>query len=167
MILAIDVYYIDDTAKSVGVLFDWNDAQPQEVIIDIKQGVAEYVPGEFYKRELPCIEALLKKIPLEKVETIIIDGHIYVDDSLKYGLGGYVWELLAKKIPIIGVAKNAFHSNTTTVVPVYRGESKKALYVSAIGMDITTAVTHLEKMHGEYRFPSILKELDTITKIQD
>lgn len=167
MILAIDVYYIDDTAKSVGVLFDWNDAQPQEVFVDLKQGVAAYVPGEFYKRELPCIEALLRKILLEKVETIIIDGHIYVDDLLTYGLGGYVWELLEKKIPVIGVAKNAFHSNAATVVPVYRGESKKALYVSAVGLDLETAVSHLEKMHGAYRFPSILKELDTITKIQE
>jgi deoxyribonuclease V len=167
MILAIDVYYIDDTAKSVGVLFDWNDAQPQEVIIDIKKGVAAYIPGEFYKRELPCIEALLKKIPLEKVETIIIDGHIYVDDSLQYGLGGYVWELLAKKIPIIGVAKNAFHSNKSSVVALYRGESKKPLYVSTIGIEIATAVTNLQKMHGDFRIPSILKELDTITKVKD
>ncbi|WP_262494690.1 endonuclease V [Flavobacterium davisii] len=167
MILAIDVYYINEIAKSVGVLFDWKDIHPQEVIIDIKEGVAEYVPGEFYKRELPCIEALLKKIPLEKIKIIIIDGHIYVDDSLKYGLGGYVWELLEKKIPIIGVAKNAFHSNTSTVVPLYRGESKKPLYVSAIGMEITEAVTHLQNMQGDFRIPSILKELDTITKNQN
>lgn len=167
MILAIDVYYIEDTAKSVGVLFDWNDAQPQEVIIDMKHGVEEYVPGQFYKRELPCIEALIQKISLEKVETVIIDGHIYVDDSLKYGLGGYVWELLGKKIPVIGVAKNAFHSNKSTVESIYRGDSKKPLYISVIGMDIKEAVAHLKKMHGDYRFPSILKELDTITKIQD
>ncbi|OXA75885.1 endonuclease V [Flavobacterium columnare] len=164
MILAIDVYYIDDIAKSVGVLFNWEDAEPKETIIDIKQGIEEYIPGEFYKRELPCIEALLKKIPLEKLEIIIIDGHIYVDDSLKYGLGGYVWELLEKKIPIIGVAKNAFHSNKTTVEPVYRGESKKPLYVSTIGIEIGKAVGHLKNMHGNFRIPSILKELDTITK---
>ncbi|AEW85768.1 endonuclease V [Flavobacterium columnare] len=167
MILAIDVYYVNNTAKSVGVLFNWEDTEPTEIIIDTKEGIEEYVPGEFYKRELPCIEALLKKIPLEKIEIIIIDGHIYVDDSLKYGLGGYVWELLDKKIPIIGVAKNAFHSNKSTVEPIYRGESKKPLYVSAIGIEIATAVIHLQNMYGDFRIPSILKELDTITKIQD
>jgi deoxyribonuclease V len=167
MILAIDVYYIEDTAKSVGVLFDWKDARPQEVIVAIKHGIEEYVPGQFYKRELPCIEALLQKISLDNVEIIIIDGHIYTDDSLKYGLGGYVWELLEKKIPIIGVAKNAYHSNAATVQEVYRGESNKPLYVSAIGMEISEAVTYLQNMHGEYRFPTILKELDTITKIKD
>lgn len=167
MILAIDVYYIEDTAKSVGVLFEWSDAQPQEVFIDIKQGVEAYVPGEFYKRELPCIEALLKKIPMEKVETVIIDGHIYVDDSLKYGLGGYVWELLGKKIPVIGVAKNAFHSNKSTVEALYRGDSNKPLYVSVLGMERAVAVTHLQNMQGDFRIPSILKVLDTITKIND
>jgi len=31
MILAIDVYYIGDTAKAVGVLFCWKDEAPQQV----------------------------------------------------------------------------------------------------------------------------------------
>ena len=164
MILAIDVYYIENTAKSVGVLFEWEDEQAREVIIDTFEGVSDYEPGAFFKRELPCITSLLQKIPLEKIDLIVVDGYVYVDDALKYGLGGYVWEYLDPKIPVIGVAKNSFHANKNTVFPLYRGESKKPLYISAIGMDVMDAVSCIQKMKGNYRFPTILKSLDTMTK---
>ncbi|MCL9807748.1 endonuclease V [Flavobacterium luminosum] len=82
-------------------------------------------------------------------------------------MGGYVWELLGKKIPVIGVAKNTFHSNKSTVEALYRGDSNKPLYVSVLGMERAVAVTHLQNMHGDFRIPSILKVLDTITKIND
>lgn len=164
MILAIDVYYIENTAKSVGVLFEWEDQEAREIIIDTIEGVSDYEPGAFFKRELPCIESLLQKIPLEKIDLIVVDGYVYVNDQLKYGLGGYVWEYLEQKIPIIGVAKNSFHANKSTVVPLYRGESKKPLYISAIGIDLEVAVACIERMKGEYRIPTILKSLDMVTK---
>jgi len=63
MILAIDVAYSDRTAWAAGVLFlAWDsDALERELIVRI-EGVADYVPGHFYRRELPCILRLLSEI---------------------------------------------------------------------------------------------------------
>lgn len=58
MILAIDVYYIDNRAKSVGVLFHhWTDLTSviEQVITDYQDNVEPYQSGQFYQRELPCI----------------------------------------------------------------------------------------------------------------
>ncbi|HEY6142185.1 MAG TPA: endonuclease V [Flavobacterium sp.] len=164
MILAIDVYYKENEAKVVAVLFNWENETPQSIVIDEIRGIEDYVSGEFYKRELPCIESILQKVDLNDIEAVIIDGHIYVDDDGTFGLGGYTWESLVKKIPVIGVAKTSFFRNKNTVKEVFRGESKKPLYVSSIGIDLDIATNLIKKMHGDYRIPTILKELDRITK---
>jgi deoxyribonuclease V len=164
MILAIDVYYKENEAKVVAVLFNCEDETPQSIIIDQITGIEDYVSGEFYKRELPCIESILQKVNLNDIEALIIDGHIYVDDDGTFGLGGYTWESLDKKIPVIGVAKNSFFRNKNTVKEVFRGESKKPLYVSSIGIDLEIATNLIKQMKGNYRIPTVLKELDRITK---
>lgn len=164
MILAIDVYYYDNQAKAVGVLFEWDDTAPRQTIIAFVDGVAEYVPGEFYKRELPCIEALLQKICTDFLDAVIVDGHIYTDNNWSYGLGGKTFELLGKRIPVIGVAKTGFHTNKDTVIEVLRGESKNPLYVSAVGIDTLFAAHKIRNMQGPYRIPDILKKLDSVTK---
>jgi deoxyribonuclease V len=164
MLLAIDVYYKENEAKVVAVLFNPEDETPQSIVIDQITGIEDYVSGEFYKRELPCIQSILQKINLNDIEAVIIDGHIYVDDDGTFGLGGYTWESLDKKIPVIGVAKNSFFKNKNTVKEVFRGESKKPLYVSSIGIDLDIATNLIKKMKGDYRIPTVLKELDRITK---
>ncbi|MDV6169996.1 hypothetical protein R1T16_16275 [Flavobacterium sp. DG1-102-2] len=63
-VLAIDVYYYSEKAKAVGVLFGWHDSMPSEVIIEYIDDVADYVPGEFYKRELPSIKKIIDKVDL-------------------------------------------------------------------------------------------------------
>jgi len=164
MILAIDVYYLEHGAKAVGLLFEWEDTTPRQTIIEFVADVAEYVPGEFSKRELPCIDALLHKIGVDFLDIIIVDGHIYVDNNGTYGLGGKTFELLGGRLPVIGVAKTGFHTNKETVIEVFRGESKNPLYVSAIGMDNALAAAKIQAMRGSYRIPDILKKLDMVTK---
>ena len=163
MIIAIDVHYKDNFANCVAVLFNWEDELPQKVIVEKLEGISEYVPGEFYKRELPCILALIKKIELKEIEALIVDGHVYTNNET-YGLGGHTWEALEKKIPIIGVAKRPFHSNGDTVKEVYRGDSKNPLYVSSIGLELKKAVDYIKNMQGEFRMPTVLTELDKVTK---
>ena len=164
MILAIDVHYKEDYAKSVGVLFQWNDAEPQQLITATRNDVAPYEPGQFYKRELPCIMQLLEQVDLSTLDAIIVDGHVFVDDQKSFGLGGYLYQALDEKIPVIGVAKSAFHKADAVCEQVYRGESKHPLWVSAIGYDRTQAATQVKGMHGSFRMPTILKALDTVTK---
>lgn len=164
MILAIDVYYYDDEAKVAGVLFDWNDTQPQSTIIAQVSNVASYQPGQFYKRELPCILELLKQVDLETLSVILVDSHVYVSNEKAYGLGGHLWESLDGKLSVIGVAKRSFHETDQVTVPVVRGQSTNPLFVSAIGMDKEAAARLVEGMHGPYRMPDILKTLDQLSR---
>lgn len=165
MVLAIDVHYREDIAKAVGILFNWTDNEPKQILIEYLQGIEEYVPGQFYKRELPCILKIINKIDLSLIEVIIIDGQVFIDNNKSYGLGGHLWETLNKEKPIIGVAKKFYHNTEKVVHPVYRGSSKIPLYVSSVGIDSLKAETLVKNMHGEYRIPTVLKQLDIQTKL--
>src|SRR6218665_1388775 len=161
MILALDVHYKEDSsAKSVGVLFEWDDDKAQQVLIEYIYGINDYVPGEFYKRELPCLLKIIETIDLNSLEAIIVDGYIYVDNLGKFGLGGILWETLNQRIPVIGLAKTSFHGNKETVKEILRGESKNPLFVSSIGFDLNTASERVKNMKGDYRIPTLLKEMD-------
>ncbi len=164
MILAIDVHYRDDRAYCIGVLFEWRDDEPRQIIKEIVSPIAPYVPGEFYRRELPCLLKVISHVELSSLAAIIADAHVYLDDAMTYGLGARLWEALGGKVPVIGVAKTSFYGNAQTTVAVLRGESKQPLYVSAIGMDKTAAAALVQKMHGYYRMPDILKKLDQLTR---
>lgn len=166
MILAVDVYYEGEAAKAVGVLFNWKDAQPSQVVTAHIHKVAPYEPGHFYKRELPCIEAILEQINMDEVQAIIIDGYVYASNTKAYGLGGHLWESIARSKPVIGVAKTPFKNNEETCMEVQRGDSKKPLYVSAIGINLAEAAVEIAGMHGEFRLPTILKELDRLTRAE-
>lgn len=165
MILAIDVHYKETTAKAVGALIQhWEDAVAQQYVIRYIDEVEEYVPGAFYKRELPCILEICAAIDLHSLSYIIIDGFVVLDDSGKPGLGAYVYESIQQQVPVIGVAKTNFHQNTQQVIPVLRGASANPLYVTAVGTDLQQAAEHIKTMHGEFRLPTVLKEMDRITK---
>ena len=164
MILALDVHYREHEAKAVGVLFNWDDEQPNQIIIEIIKAVDDYVPGEFYKRELPCLLKVIENVIIQELEVIIIDGHIYTDNQGEFGLGGKLWECLNKQIPVIGVAKSPFYSNKETVQEVFRGASDKPLFISAIDYNLDVAAANVKKMKGKYRIPTLLRTLDGITK---
>jgi len=161
MILVFDVYYQETTAKSVCLCFEnWTDDKASQIITETIEGVAAYESGEFYKRELPCILKVLEKIDHSTVDLIIIDGYVVLDDTGKFGLGGHLYESLNGRIPIVGVAKTNFATNHLHVRPVVRGESIKPLFVTAIGIDLDEAAQKVKNMHGEYRIPTLLKEVD-------
>ena len=56
MLLAIDVHYKTTYAKTVGVLFEWEDESPLHMVTDIVNDVADYEPGQFYKPMTPTTE---------------------------------------------------------------------------------------------------------------
>ncbi|WP_125720742.1 endonuclease V [Flavobacterium ustbae] len=165
MIIAFDTYYFDQKAKTICLEFAaWNEDKNFKIHSETIDNVEEYIPGEFYKRELPCILSLLKQIDLSTIEVIVVDGFVYLDDENKYGLGGYLYEKLNKEIPIIGVAKTNFASIEKNKKALFRGDSKKPLYITSIGIDLDEACKKVESMAGEFRFPTLLKELDRLTK---
>jgi deoxyribonuclease V len=168
-VLAVDVQYYDAHAKAAGVVFGWIDDAPRHVVTTVVSPIAEYVPGEFYRRELPCIMAILQQLRAENIGVdqfgaIVVDGHVFTDDQLRPGLGAHLWSALDGLVPVIGVAKTAFHGNMKTVVEVFRGESSRPLFVSSVGVNADEAAALIEKMHGKNRFPTILKLVDSLAR---
>lgn len=165
MILAFDTYYYENNAKTVCLAFEkWTDTVESHCYTQIKTGILDYEPGAFYKRELPCIISLLDTLTFDNIEAIVIDGFVYLDDNGTIGLGGHLYNALNKITPVIGVAKTNFATIQTNKKALYRGQSEKPLFITAIGIDIVLAADHIKTMHGDYRMPSLLKKLDTITK---
>ena len=168
MILAFDTAYSGDRAKTVCLAFlDWSDAVPASIHSETIDGVADYEPGQFYKRELPCILSLLKTVPLDDVVAIIVDGFVVLDDAGLPGLGAHLHVALDGRVPVIGVAKTNFATLHQLKAEVLRGTSAKPLYVTAIGMPLDQAAEHVRTMRGEFRMPHLLSELDRLTKTPD
>ena len=164
MKLAVDVDYQNDTAHIAGVAFsDWTDAESLAIYTSSLSGVQAYEPGNFFKRELSCILKLLEEHEL-KPECIIIDGFVYLDGKKEAGLGKYLYDALDGKSSIIGVAKRRFKT-TPESCEVYRGQSRKSLYVSSEGLPPDTAKEHITSMHGSYRIPDLLKKADRVCRL--
>jgi deoxyribonuclease V len=165
MILAFDTHYREKHAKTVCIAFqNWTDAEPAEVFVAQTAIESDYEPGAFYKRELPCIQHLLDSINLKGVEAIVIDGYVVLDDAGSLGLGGYLYEALQQSIPVIGVAKTNFARNEHAKAAVFRGESQRPLFVTALGVALDVAATRVQHMHGDFRMPTLLQFLDGETK---
>ena len=165
MIVAFDTHYFDNKAKTVGVSFqNWTDGEAVGIEEEIIEGIADYEPGSFFKRELPCILSILKRYNLDTLDCIIVDGYVHLDNDGKLGMGGYLYQNLEKNIPIIGVAKSWFRSNEINSRELLRGESKKPLFISAAGIDLTKAYELVRSMHGDYRMPTLLQLMDAKTK---
>lgn len=144
------------------VLFStWLDAAPTQELVLTLSSQAGYVPGEFYKRELPCLLHLIQSLP-EIPGTIIVDGYVWLGPDVP-GLGARLYEALGHKAAIIGVAKTLFRSQDIAC-PVFRGGSQRPLYVTAAGIDAQTAVSSIQSMHGEYRIPTLIKRADQLAR---
>ena len=170
--IAIDTYYYSDTdSYTVGVVFsEFTDQKPIDIISVHTSKFGSYVPGQFYKRELPGVLDLLKLIDLKEFDTIILDSYYSMVDQVGKvipGLGEKLDEKLGRPdwITIIGVAKSLFGRSSEICKEVIRGEAMKPLYVSSRpGEDLDFISEEIKSMYGPYRLPYLLKLLDTETK---
>ncbi len=162
MIYCFDTFYGEGYAKTAVVgIEDWYSSEPSFELSDTIHEVNEYESGLFFKRELPCLLSIIERIPLNPIiDIFIIDGYVNLSDEGKPGLGGYLYNELEGKIPVIGVAKNDFISLHNLKKIIYRGESKKPLFVTSIGYDLQKASEKIISMHGNFRIPTILKLAD-------
>jgi len=159
VILAVDVDYKGDAAKVAGVTFsNWGDESPDRVFYSTVTNIEDYEPGNFYKREMPCILQLLADYNLTP-DFIVIDGFVVLGQESRPGLGMHLYDALGRNIPVIGVAKTAF-KNSKPESEVLRGNSQKPLYVTAVGIAFETAKDHIRSMHGKNRMPTLLKLVD-------
>ena len=165
MKIVIDVGYDENKATAASLSFEnWADSSPTDSKKILLENIADYEPGKFYLRELPCILESLNQYDLDEVDMIIIDGFVWLNSEKKPGLGAHLFEKLEHKIPIIGVAKRKFHGENVFMKMIERGESKNPLFITAEGIEVNEAAELIKNMHGDFRIPTLLKAVDQLSR---
>ena len=167
-IACIDVGYTDapsqpTTAIAACVVINaWRDAvAASEHTVSIST-IREYQSGQFYLRELPCIEAVLAQLP-QAPTIIVIDGYVWLDDEAQPGLGKHLYDALNQTTPIVGVAKSSFKGSPHAARLLRKG-STRPLFITAAGLPITEATNNIAAMHGNHRIPTILARADRLSR---
>lgn len=163
MIYTLDVHYNGNENATVACIGfkEWSDDEPSYRQTHKIESIEPYESGAFYKRELPCLLEALKE--LNDIECVVVDGYVWLGEVSHKGLGMYLYHALDKEIPIIGVAKSKF-DGTPTECELLRGEGKKPLFITSIGVDLMEAKQNIAQMHGKYRLPTLLKEVDSLCR---
>lgn len=162
-VVLVDVDYRPTEAVAVAlVAASWDAPIACEIQIARIADVKPYEPGAFYKRELPCILDVLARVQ-SAYRAIVVDGYVDLDASGTPGLGGHLHNHLQKNIAVIGIAKTAFHGSSFAVA-VRRGTSQKPLFVTGRGIKYEHAAHLVQRMHGAYRLPSLVKEVDRLAR---
>jgi deoxyribonuclease V len=163
MIACVDVDYRDAGAVAACVAMgDWADAESQIDLVARIEHVEEYVPGQFFRRELPCLKNVLASLPAPP-HVIVVDGYVWLADESMPGLGAHLFDALGRTVAVVGVAKTQFRG-ATAARPVLRGTSRRPLYVTSAGMPIVEACQHIQAMHGPFRIPTLLKKVDQLCR---
>lgn len=133
---------------------------------------SEYIPGEFYKRELPSIMLLIQNnIGISKLkdeyDTSIVDG-LYMLGKDHPGLGARLKQELLNNydvdIEVIGIAKTYYKDCEQVAGIVYRGKDAiKPLYVN--GSLQKNYVDIVKNMAGDYRLPYLVKQVDKLSRM--
>jgi deoxyinosine 3'endonuclease (endonuclease V) len=175
MILAFDTYYYDGYSYTVcGAFESWDSEKAKFFVSNRRKGIdAEYTPGELYKRELPCIMQCLSHIKIDNVTSMVVDGFAWVVDeegNQVPGLGKRLQDAVLKEygknISVVGITKNPYHKQIPNCEEVYRGISKKPLYVTCTeNAFVNHYAIKVELMFGEFRIPDIIKSIDTRTRM--
>ncbi len=162
MIVCLDVAYGDGAAYAAGITArEWTDASAVEERVIQVPIVQPYEPGQFFRRELPCLLAVLKT--LLPVDVVIVDGYVWLGDGSKPGLGAHLYQALGERTPVVGVAKTKF-KGADCASEVIRGKSTRPLFITAAGMSLESVAEHVCSMHGRYRIPTLIKRTDRLCR---
>jgi deoxyribonuclease V len=158
-IVCLDVAYGDTAAAVAGALVQgWDaDSASQMLVRRFEGPPASYEPGAFYRRELPLLLPVVAELATS-IGVIVIDGYVWLEDN-RPGLGGHLFASLGCHTPVIGVAKTRYRNDTWSI-PVLRGTSQQALFVTSTGIPVTEAAHCVRRMHGDHRIPTILSLVD-------
>jgi deoxyribonuclease V len=158
---AVDVHY-PPTGGARAALVLASDARFSTIVREkttFIEHVAPYQPGEFYRRELPPLRAVLAGV--DPVDLLIIDGYVTLDPTGRPGLGAYAHAEFA--VPVIGVAKTIF-TPATHAIPILRGTAKRPLYITSAGIPPPDAAELVQRMTGKHRLPDALRRADTLAR---
>lgn len=164
MIAAVDVcYHPSGGATAAVVVFrEWSTSEAETELREHIPRVEPYEPGSLYKRELPCLLAVLDEVR-HGLEAVLVDGHVWLAPDDRPGLGAHLHRALNSEIAVVGVAKSAFRGSTNAR-RVFRGRSRRPLYITAVGMDRGLAAQLVASMHGPYQIPTLLKRVDRLSR---
>ena len=174
MIAALDVHYEKNSARTACIIFErYESESPRREFVTTSNDVAEYESGAFYKRELPHLLQALRQVH-EPIETVIVDGYVWLDEDGREGLGKYLYDRqqlasddglwpLGQKSAVVGVAKRAFR-RSPHAQHVTRGTSLNPLFVTSVGVSVSDAAAGVKSMHGAQRLPTLLHRVDALCR---
>lgn len=162
-IALLDVQYRSGVAFAGCILTDaWDSANIAFSTVKTVSAAEEYLPGDFYKRELPALLAVLESLP-QLPDIIVVDGYVWLSADRRPGLGARLFDALGGRIPVVGIAKTPFAGSDFAKL-VHRASSKRPLYVTAAGMDEALAANNVQTMKGDSRLPLLLKAVDRLAR---
>ena len=155
------MHYLDDggARAAMAAASDRRFSQVVHTQTAMVAAVEPYRPGEFSRRELPPLRAVIPAA--DELALIVVDGYVDLDPDGRPGLGAHVHAEFS--VPVIGVAKTAF-GTATHAARVLRGQSSRPLYVTAAGMTIADAAVLVTEMSGRFRTPDALKTVDRLAR---
>ena len=160
---AVDVYYpaAGGATAALVIATDSTFATLSREHTAVLDQIAEYRPGEFFARELPALRAVLAGV--DPLDLLVVDSYVHLDPRGRPGLGAHAHAEFG--VPVIGVAKTAFHA-ATHAIEVRRGTATKPLYVTAVGLPAQEAAAIVQAMAGPYRLPDALRRVDVLSRIK-
>lgn len=162
MKVALDVHYGDDCAAAAAVCFDdWTADEPIAEHTALTRGLRAYEPGNFFQRELPPLIAALELLQTPP-SLLIVDAYVWLGHD-RPGLGWHLHRALDRRVAVVGVAKNPFAGNLTAV-ELTRGQSKRPLFITAVGVDLEASVAGVRSMAGDHRLPTLLSRADRLAR---
>lgn len=162
----LDVHYFGTGARAACVVVEsWESESPDSTYVQDIEAVQPYEPGNFFRRELPCLLSVLRLLP-SPPGIVVIDGYVWLSSVERPGLGAHLYEALGRRIPVVGVAKTAFAGveNCAAVARILRGSSRNPLYVTAIGLEPELAGQCIRRMAGKHRIPGIVRITDHLSR---
>jgi len=159
--VAVDVHYLGSGAARAAAVVAADPAFAH-VLAERSAVVPETEPyraGQFYRRELPPLRAVLSGIG--GMGLLVVDGYVDLDPHGRPGLGAHAHAEFA--VPVVGVAKSAFRTATHALV-VLRGSSARPLFVTSAGMPRADAAELVRHMAGRFRVPDALRRADQLAR---
>jgi len=161
-IALVDVHYEGSSARAACVLAaSWEAESALESRVLRLARVEPYEPGSFYRRELPCLLRVLSLLGTPP-DVVVIDGYVWLPSPVRPGLGARLYEALGRGSAVVGIAKTVFSGarHSPVVATLFRGSSRRPLYVSAVGMDLDLAAQCVQRMAGGHRLPELVRQAD-------
>ena len=165
-IALVDVHYDGSAAHAACILArSWEaDSTLETQVLHIGH-VEPYEPGSFYRRELPCLLSVLRRLTV-RPDVVVIDGYVWLASAERAGLGAHLYEALGTNVAVVGIAKTAFAGveRCAVVAQVFRGGSHRPLHVTAAGMDLVLAAQCVRRMAGRHRIPELVRKVDRLAR---